>query len=245
MYGYFLSLMLLPYVCAPPGEVIPYPDNSLDLEQYRRIGVPAVDAPWTATDYQTAFRILDQLHAEDKTALPRADSPHSGQLFARMTQLEHFLASENIGRQLLQLHTARPLAERMRLYYAEPTLPHERFGREVLQLLVFEFQIVSEIQQTTQSLLRELPAERQTDVPRPRPSENADMLGALLLVLEDDHQRFPEAALSDFLNQLYFVLPEYLDVAQREEVHQRLIFLENRFPYPTGRALIAELRGAL
>ena len=245
MHGYFLLLLTCWLRTPPPHQVVPYPDNSLDTEQYRSLGIPATDAPWTASDYQIAFQILDQLYAEDKTALPRADSPYSGMLFARMTDLDNFRVANNPGRQLIRLEHARALIERLRLYYVEPTHAHERFGRETLRLLVLDFRIQSEIRRTIQTLRPQYPAENHPRAPQTRPQPNTKVLQTLLQTLEQDAQRYDETAMSDFLNQLYFVFPEYLDAVQREEVHQRLIFVEARFPYADGRPLIAELRGVL
>jgi hypothetical protein len=69
----------------PVEKTGPQEDLSLPLEEYQKLGVPAVDKAWTGAEMATAARVLKQLAATDERQLPRYQSKRSGALFARIT----------------------------------------------------------------------------------------------------------------------------------------------------------------
>jgi hypothetical protein len=69
---------------APAAEVPIAPDNSLTLDEYIELGVPASDRTWTITDYPAALEAFGKLAKDESTKLPRYRSAKSGKLFDRM-----------------------------------------------------------------------------------------------------------------------------------------------------------------
>lgn len=63
----------------------PPKDQSLTAAEYAKQGVPAIDKTWTSEEMAQAFKALGAIAQKNPAHLPRAKSPHSGQVFARIT----------------------------------------------------------------------------------------------------------------------------------------------------------------
>jgi hypothetical protein len=70
---------------APPAT-----DTSLSPSVYRAAGVPEVDHVWTVAEYQRCLEVFVELLRSSRSDLPRAHSPRSGALFARIVDAHNF-----------------------------------------------------------------------------------------------------------------------------------------------------------
>lgn len=84
------------------------PDTSLALAVYRAAGVPEVDRAWNAADYQRCLDVFVELVRTGRGDLPRAASPRSGAVFARLVDASNFEAPAGI--------TSGERARRLRSY---------------------------------------------------------------------------------------------------------------------------------
>ena len=76
-------------------EVLPYPDNSLHVEQYQLLGMPSPDEVWNAAEYKRAVKVIKGFYNIDKWSIPRKNSDYSGDLFEKIkTSKLAFKASE-------------------------------------------------------------------------------------------------------------------------------------------------------
>lgn len=64
-------------------------DLTLYPDEYEARGVPSIQNPWTANDYQIAIPALLTLAKEDLNLLPRIHSPRSGSVFRRMVSRDN------------------------------------------------------------------------------------------------------------------------------------------------------------
>lgn len=121
--------------------VEPYPDNSLHLEQYLSFGMPKPDTLWNASEYKRAKKVIQGFYKVDKWSLPRKGSQFSGSLFKRMTTIENLDVIVNQSRPIqdrLKEHDdiINSINQILQFYY-EHNETEQRFGAEVLTLVVF------------------------------------------------------------------------------------------------------------
>ncbi|MEM9273744.1 MAG: hypothetical protein AAGA80_12375 [Cyanobacteria bacterium P01_F01_bin.143] len=88
-------------------DLCPPSDESLTLDQYIEVGIPAHDRIWSGEDMTRAANILTEIAQNDPGHLPRYQSPNSGEAFDRL------IADEN-----LDLYRNRSLPLEMRFYDA-------------------------------------------------------------------------------------------------------------------------------
>ncbi|MBC7785258.1 MAG: hypothetical protein H7144_15590 [Burkholderiales bacterium] len=79
--------------CADSPTTAPA-DMSLGVDEYTRIGLPAIDRPWDGDDMSAAADVLQTLLKEDPRQFPRRDSPKSGEVFARLISSENLAVFE-------------------------------------------------------------------------------------------------------------------------------------------------------
>ncbi len=130
-------------VVASNAQVIiePYPDNSLYPEQYQSFGMPKSNELWNAAEYKRARKVIKGFYDIDKWSLPRKNSQYSGSLFERMVSIDNLEIinnqSEPIQKRLEEhdeiINSTNIL---LNLYY-ERSATEQRFGAEVLTILVF------------------------------------------------------------------------------------------------------------
>lgn len=137
---FLLFLCLTTTTTITENSVVPYPDNSLYSEQYQELGMPKPEELWNGSEYKRAVKVVKKFYNVDKWSLPRKNSEYSGDLFARMTNMENFEIivdkSESIQERLREHdEIINSLNQFLNLYY-EPNEKEQRFGAEVLSLLV-------------------------------------------------------------------------------------------------------------
>jgi hypothetical protein len=83
-----------PVSTPPPAKPAATP-SSPEVEAYLARGLPSIERPWAANDYEAAAEVLTKIAAEDLGRLPRASGPGSRQVFARLTARENFAIFRN------------------------------------------------------------------------------------------------------------------------------------------------------
>ncbi|NJN78734.1 MAG: hypothetical protein HC803_10765 [Saprospiraceae bacterium] len=105
-------------------EVLPYPDNSLHVEQYQSLGMPSPDEIWNAAEYKRAVKVIKGYYDVDKWSIPRKESEYSGALFERMTKIENFEIitdkTENIQERLREHDDLLHSVGQLMSMYVEP-----------------------------------------------------------------------------------------------------------------------------
>lgn len=122
------------------NEISPYPDNSLYPKQYQEYGMPKPEELWNGSEYKRAIKVIKGFYNVDKWSLPRKNSQYSGSLFTRMTNMDNFKIITDKSEPLqerLQEHDEiiNSLNQFLNLYF-EPNEKEQRFGEEVLSLIV-------------------------------------------------------------------------------------------------------------
>lgn len=113
-------------------------DPSLSIEDYVLNGVPPPDQAWSADDFGEATAALGAIARVDPAQLPRARSPRSGTLFARMTARQNLEPLEDESRPLDGRAAectilVREIEQLVRLY-TDPPQPGPRFDVERVEL---------------------------------------------------------------------------------------------------------------
>lgn len=75
---------------ATAAPAAPASDTSLALTVYRAAGVPEVEHGWSVGEYQRCLQVFLELLRSGRSDLPRAHSPRSGALFARLVDARNF-----------------------------------------------------------------------------------------------------------------------------------------------------------
>lgn len=119
-------------------EVLPYPDNSLRVEQYQSLGMPEPEKVWNAAEYKRAVKVIKGYYDVDKWSIPRKGSPYSGALFERMTKTENFEIiadkTQNIQERLREHDDLMRSVGQLMAMYIEQEEQFQRFGAEGLAL---------------------------------------------------------------------------------------------------------------
>ena len=79
-----LAFLMFSGVASAADVVLPGADRSLTTAEYVKAGFPAPDRTWTGTEALEAAKLLAVIAEKQPSSLPRADSPRSGKMFARM-----------------------------------------------------------------------------------------------------------------------------------------------------------------
>ncbi|MFT5832906.1 MAG: hypothetical protein ACI97N_000528 [Cognaticolwellia sp.] len=132
---FFALLISSPFVINT-DEVLPYPDNSLYVEQYQMLGMPSPNEVWNAAEYKRAVKVIKGYYNVDKWSIPRKDSDYSGALFERMTKIENFEIiadkSESIQERLREHDELLRAVGQLMSMYIESNEAVQRFGAEGL-----------------------------------------------------------------------------------------------------------------
>jgi hypothetical protein len=73
---------------APPAAPVTPTDSSLSVADYKAAGVPAPDKKWSREELKKAATALAALAAKDPGSLPRFRSERSGEIFARLADVD-------------------------------------------------------------------------------------------------------------------------------------------------------------
>jgi hypothetical protein len=129
-------LILSSHTAIKTDEVLPYPDNSLYVEQYQSLGMPSPEKVWNAAEYKRAVKVIKGYYDVDKWSIPRKNSEYSGVLFERMTNVENFEIiadkTQNIQERLREHDELFYSVAQLMSMYIEQEEEMQRFGAEGL-----------------------------------------------------------------------------------------------------------------
>jgi hypothetical protein len=192
------------------AEPTPAPDNSLTLKEYIDAGVPAIDKPWTAGDYQKAGTTLADIAKKDPTKLPRLDSKNSGDLFA------HIIAQKNLAGltdKTVPVDTRIKMAETITAYvpifaaYADAIKPNQTLDAETLKLGGFILRAELAAGQVVEEFIAAHPdAKDNAGFKQARDGFAMTAGGVVEFMMDKDHIRKSEA--TRFAGELKGVLPD-------------------------------------
>ncbi|MEQ8785812.1 MAG: hypothetical protein RIC55_05915 [Pirellulaceae bacterium] len=80
----------------------PPADTSLTAAEYRRLGVPNIDQPWSGADMSVAAQAIASIARRNPSELPRYQSKHSGEVFSRLTADENLEQFRDASRPIEQ-----------------------------------------------------------------------------------------------------------------------------------------------
>ena len=80
-------------------------DNSLSLQEYRKIGMPDPEKSWGSHDFSLAFSVLEDVKTSQPHKLPMMDSKKSGRIFSRILDMDNLQFIDN---------SEMPIAEKLR-----------------------------------------------------------------------------------------------------------------------------------
>ena len=124
-------------------------DLSLNIEEYKELGMPDYSKVWSFEEYSTALVVLLNIKNEKPYSLPIKDSKKSGELFNRITNLENmqFLKDNS-----LPLHEkAHLISTFLGVYedftdlYANVLMKNQYYHRELLYLYIFGLNVTQKM----------------------------------------------------------------------------------------------------
>lgn len=239
------------------NEVVPYPDNSLYVEQYQQIGMPSPEEVWNAAEYKRAVKVIKSYYNVDKWSIPRKNSEYSGALFTRMTTIENFDVI---------LDKSMPLQERLREHdellhainqflnmYIEPNEPEQRFGTEGLILLAFSantskysIEIINELQ--TMMSDRGM---RNGDLDLMHDKLIAGVATSLeeyLDIIENDYLQYQSKDIETFTTEIKdwaISMKDYLSEEQTRTLTDELILIHQNHPNKTVKKTLKKLQSEI
>lgn len=124
------------------------PDASLAGNAYSQWGMPAIEKTWGPAEYAAASQALQKIASESKKKLPRYHSVQSGELFARMCNVENLgLISDKSSpldkRMAAFGKTVGRCGEMLAVYMEASQTPEGILGDEMIELMGFFLQAVS------------------------------------------------------------------------------------------------------
>ncbi len=140
-------------------------DESLSVEEYKKLGMPDPEKSWTMEEYKQAYNVLAKRKWTNPLQLPAKDSEKSGLLFEHMVSLEYlsFMNDSTISLN----EKARLISEFTRVYeywmdiYKVPTLPENHYHREILDVQIFNLHLMEAMVDLAQKInVSDDPADR-------------------------------------------------------------------------------------
>jgi len=231
--GVFVGLFLVGQNL-PTYNIEPYPDNSLKVETYRELGMPMPNEDWNASEYKRVTKVIKGYYDVDKWSIPRKGSEYSGDLFDKIVDLNNFfiiIDKDVFIQERLEEHDAlmRSVAQLLNMYY-EPEAETQRFGAEVLELMILSAQT----SEYSVQLLQELKA-----MMSEKGVKNGELdlmtdkltLGIsvtiieLLKIIENDYYQYTTSDLEQFSTELQFWVKgmvHYLNEIQKAEINTQI-----------------------
>jgi hypothetical protein len=231
--GVFVGLFLVGQNL-PTYNIEPYPDNSLKVETYQELGMPMPEEDWAGSEYKRVSKVIKGYYNIDKWSIPRKNSDYSGALFEKIVDLNNFfiiIDKEVFIQERLEEHDAllRVVAQLLNMYY-EPEAETQRFGAEVLDLLILSAQT----SEYSVQLLQELKA---TMSERGMKNGELDLMTdkltlgisstiiELLKIIESDYYQYTTSDLEEFSTELHFwakMMTAYLNETQKTEINNQI-----------------------
>ena len=185
------------------AQPVPAPDHSLPASTLIAKGLPAPDRAWTPQDYEAAVKVLEALEKADPLILPRAGSPRSGAVFARL------VAEDNLEPIRKEANTQQAFGMVVRMFvgpnkllvlYGTHTTPQSTFDSEITAIMAYGLAISKELLSLGTTLKNAIPADdprreaRLASFETMREGLGTTIEGGLLTLTERDLYR-PEARL--------------------------------------------------
>ncbi len=211
-----ISIFIFPNLYA---QLVPgHPDNSVSSKEFVEMGIPNLEKPWSVEEYKEAFVVLRKIKELDKYSLPRYDSKHSKDVFARMTNRENLaLLNDNnydIRSRLDKLNTYANVPSQMIYFYAEENKPTERFGAELLRCMLFGAQLSNNAVLLLRELKKELGEEGNEVAIKEGMNEmqqaHQTSIFSLINVFENNYERFDIYELETCAKELIDFLPKII-----------------------------------
>jgi hypothetical protein len=231
--GIFVGLFLVGQ-SLPTYDIAPYPDNSLKVETYQELGMPIPDEDWSSPEYKRVVKVVKGYYNVDKWSIPRKNSEYSGALFEKIVDINNFfiiIDKEVFLQERLEEHDAllRSVAQLFHMYH-EPEAETQRFGAEVLDLLILSAQT----SEYSVQLLQELKAMMSEKGMRNGELDLATdklKLGIsatiieLIKVIQEDYYQYTTTDLEQFSTKLHYwskSMTNYLDETQKAEIKNQI-----------------------
>lgn len=191
-------LAILAMAMAPVGaaaQPVPALDHSSPASALIAKGFPSPDRPWTPQDYEAAMKVLEALAKADPLTLPRAGSPQSGPVFARLVaedNLEPIRKDANTQQAFERVVRLLPVMNSLLDLYGNPSTPQSTFDSEITAIMSFSLAGSKELQSLGKRIFDTMPAddpERETRLAgyeKMRSGLRASIIGCLLTLTEQD-----------------------------------------------------------
>ncbi len=254
--GIFVGLFMIGQ-SSPTFHINPYPDNSLQVERYQELGMPTPDEDWSASEYKRVQKVIKGYYEVDKWSIPRKGSDYSGDLFEKIIDLNNFyiiIDKDVFIQERLEKHDAllRVVAQLLSMYH-EPKSETQRFGAEVLDLLILSAQT----SEYSVQLLQELKA-----MMSEKGMKNGELdlmtdklkLGIsatiieLLKVIEKDYYQYSTNDLEMFSTNLHYwskSIIHYLNETQKTEIINQIDLSISAFDNKTIHSELKKLKKGL
>ena len=208
-------------------------DQSLDLDEYLKLGIPAHDRPWASVDIARAAKALATLAAKDPAQLPRFSSKRSGELFERIISPKNLDFYRNKTLPVKDRLQAGPehltaVSSIVKLYYAafaKGTVA----DTEVIELLGVLFQVVEVQMRLVDEFLPTIPKDdpnydvRMAGLEKTKQGLATTVMGGLQVLTEKDAYRASERL--KLLSHMKKTVPAFalrLPANTRKELLQRV-----------------------
>lgn len=186
-----------------PAQPVPAPDHSSPASALIAKGFPAPDRTWTPEDYEAAVKTLEALAKADPLTLPRAGSPQSGPVFARLVaedNLEPIRKSANPQQAFGMVVGLIGRTNTLLTLYGQHATPQSTFDSEITAIMSFSLAVSKELLSLGTTLLGTIPANdpqreaRLAGYEKMRGGLGSTIEGGLITLTERDLLR-PEARL--------------------------------------------------
>lgn len=209
---------------------VKYEDYSLELDQYRQMGIPDPGKVWNFDEIQTAYYSLSGIKWDKPYTLPRKDSKKSGVLFDRMITLENMTFLQN---DTLKLHEKGymsldflKLTENWNDLYTNPVWKNQYYQRELVDININEVRITEIMVDLTKKILvSEDPIDimMQEGIPKVKENYVSSLINALNSqketseVLQKDIERMTDSLSSSITRNR-----EWLDSASTNKIRNSI-----------------------
>jgi hypothetical protein len=200
-------------------SVDPQNDTSLPLAVYRAAGVPEIEQPWSARDYERCLVVFVDLLRGGRSDLPRRGSQRSGALFARLVAVENFRSGDGAA----PSERARRLQSYLEVYPGllkvySPANDGVDFSVEQAELIVSLFELLKSALESSRPIAAADPAWAPAYV-RQQQMTLGVVRGARAMIAEPERYALP---LREYLNaalaRLAPALAQHLDAEAASEV---------------------------
>ena len=205
-------------------------DFSLELEQYRQMGVPDPNKVWDFDDIRAAHNLLSAIKWDKPYNLPRKESKKSGILFDRMVTLENMTFLQN---DTLKLHEKGymsleflQLVENWKDLYTNPVWEKQYYQRELVDININEVRVTQiMVDLTAKIMVSDDPIDivMQEGVPKIKLNYVSSMINALDAqsntseFLKDDIERMTDSLSSSIMRNR-----EWLDSASANKIRKSI-----------------------